>query len=693
MGAALPANAQLGVFGGPDDGPVTMTARAGFDNTRAAQRWTPLYVTISSPDTFQGVLSIEYSQDAVQLARLMAPVAVQGGVPTPAIVPISPSIRAGEITVTLLDADRGSPVAKLVLDDRDADHAVPRARHVNDRRVLAVGVPELVRALPKPPVDLSIFDQPERRWLMVDSAVNRTVAVAPPDAGPQRGLLPRQWMGYDDFAAVVIDLAANPLDQGVEFAIAQWTRGGGHLVLIADGPGAELEFWLRRLGIQDPPVRLGPPTRGTLSRDPTYTGTLPARWNSDAPFRQLTLTPSGEADGWSATFLTQSSELIATGPVGLGMLTVCSIHPARMPDSPAPEDAAQLWSWITTGWTGVEIFDEEGEDNRWFDMTQMYGVGNDELRQAADETIGAPRISDVPFFVLAAASLVLALLVGPVDMFALKRLGRSSQSWITALIWIGIAGAVGLIVPSLTRSSESVFGRVTVVDAVCDPASSEAWASGIAGFFTGTRGRVELDYQAAQSNAAPAGPIATRGYSAIVDHFYSRSAGTNELDLVAAPQGVLSPSIPSATWSARFLHEEAPIQPRIIAQRDGDAVRISGIEHADGVRAAIREAGSERFYSLRVEAESSGMLLSSQGLMNSTLGGGYPTEPGRDASIDARLASGDWDLIVISVPEVYPGSAAPRTDRGPFALNHTIQGRTVYRLLIPSRQQQNEDQP
>ena len=230
----------------------------------------------------------------------------------------------------------------------------------------------------------------------------------------------------------------------------------------------------------EPPNADGvPPPPGAAQPTPPEPPTSPAAYEpaTEMPRRAFTLSPAARLAGWTAQFGPEGRAdegLLAVGPMGLGMVVLVGVQPSRVSAVVAAQPTHAAWGEVLGSVMNVP-------GDRPEDLSGASGAS----RRSADAIDGVlNRISDVPpvsvwvFAGIGASVVVLAMLVGPVDFFVLRSLGRLPRSWATFLLWVLLAGGAAYALPIVLRSGSTRVQRLSVLDVVSEPGRPAlAWQS------------------------------------------------------------------------------------------------------------------------------------------------------------------------------------------------------------------------
>lgn len=518
-------------------GDVIQRIEMGFGGFSKADHWSPVTVWLAPPkDPVGGVLLIQYEQDPTQSARHILPFALTPGSPTPVQAVVNFPRGCQAISFTLLD-DRGKVIDSRVLRsaftdaDQTKDDMLTGVLSDEQRLAVSVGVPSLLRALPKPQDTVDLIPSPFNGWSgkymgLTDLPADQLKNLRFQQLGAVKvepAALPFSAAAFDGLECLVLDPHRAPItDRRVAAAIRAWVQSGGRLVLLTPDDGGEWSSLLSD-GSTPLPAQAGPssetPTpdeakadlaqafdtidtnaltdseRGVtvingqvVSPPATPKVAAPPRHIEAGHFhardtlraRALTLTPQARAQGWSLRWSTGPDRgLIAHGPFGLGTLTIVGIDPESLLIEPDADANTLAWRAVLTA--PLSDYLQHQISKTQFSSFASASSGTDPesraaLRVALDSLARVPPLSNAVFITIVACVGVLALLVGPVDAIWLKRANLRHRSWQTALGWTALASLAAYAVPQMLRSGPSVLRRLSVVDAVMTPAGPAAAA-------------------------------------------------------------------------------------------------------------------------------------------------------------------------------------------------------------------------
>ncbi len=412
----------------------------------------PIEVVIG-PGDFSGVLVVTSLHDATQSGRVFA---IASAAPdSPARVPLvfevhmSSYSQPAEVRVELHGQDSaGDPVFRREVFELASTRSRRRTTGQQPMPFMVESGAELVGVIGQVGV-------PGRARAVRDF---RFVAIEPDGA-------PEVWRAYQGMAAIVAEEGAlDEFSAGAIEAMAAWLQAGGRFVLIAE-PGAKGRTRLASALGQDPAlwrdIERAPPDPQGRPVTPIADGFL--LLHSDSGTAWARSSPGVQAAGTAVVGF--GSVLVIDGDPDLASVSNTSVvlHAFEFDDAGARRTIA--WSGYQTNRSVVSM--------AWFDETVLDGE-IDPGRAAWNLMIG-----------VCVLVLLLALMMGPIDRFVLKRKGLGSLSWATALFWLLAASLLAVVGPRVIRSSDDTLTRVDAIDLIAGADGSSGWSLGTTGVFAG----------------------------------------------------------------------------------------------------------------------------------------------------------------------------------------------------------------
>ena len=208
------------------------------------------------------------------------------------------------------------------------------------------------------------------------------------------------------------------------------------------------------------------------------------------------------------------------------------------------------------------------------DTGNNYYYNRDTQRRNRAQSDVADALGDVPgagtfgFGYVAAVLVGLALVVGPVDWFVLKALGRQPWTWATTAGWVVLVTAGAVWAGSAVKSGDLHFRTLTVVDEID---GRRVAAVDVAGLYAPQTD----DYALTVPPGSWWQPLATDQYSRPSGYRTDLAFDQDYRGSAPAPMRV-------SVWNLRFLRGERPAEgPGVIdadlrVEPDGDGWRLVG---------------------------------------------------------------------------------------------------------------------
>jgi hypothetical protein len=265
--------------------------------------------------------------------------------------------------------------------------------------------------------------------------------------------LPAAAAGYDGLSALVLNQPdLNRLSTDQHQAIADWVRAGGDLVL---WPG------------QDPL----PPTSPLVAALPVTVGNTTI-FDVDAallerfglaprfaklPGRRLEPRPGAER---VATFVDGGPDAYRAR-FGFGHVLVMPFDPTFFVFR---DDAASRDFWQPLMQGIVDLRPVEDKDRYYYWNDPMLRRAGGAFNLAAELLGNVPGVGRFGFAYVVVILIALMVVVGPVDWFLLKYLGRQPWTWATTAGWIGLVTLGALFIGHIFRSGDLHFRTLRVID-------------------------------------------------------------------------------------------------------------------------------------------------------------------------------------------------------------------------------------
>lgn len=577
--------------------PINLDFRVGWDGCYRPLEWTPVEISISNTLTEPagGVLTVSGAQNSLTNMVIARDLVLTPGQPNYLPLVTKASFAVDSMSVRFYD-----PAGRRKLDKEFTLWDNQR----NLSRLTPIGEGELLIGLTG------------RHSASLAKLPSVSIATGGKDGDPSRGpgkvyvapkelrLLPWDWTGYASLDLLVLyDLQWDQLDPHQASAIVDWVSNGGKLLLVLGShplppqhPFARmLPFAVnqsREVTLDETMLRecLGAPQAVKDAAETARRKANSGNSRVDSPAAEK-LEPRtvvswlGEdarpVGGWK---LQGEPAVAAYGPVGFGRVGVLAFDPASLAEE-KPENLAPFW--ISRMGPLLDQRKLESGDPRMANMdgyrnSYFYDPGRSggSVSMLVDYIMTIPEMRPVSIWAMIGLLSALALVLGPIDYFVLKRIDRLPLTWITSAVCIALFTGGAYYGVQWVRGGNAHLRAVSVVDGIAG--QNRAWTTCYSGLFAATSGRYQLEGLAdAQwwSGLSPSSGMeyyrgGNRGGRLNNDLVFSQMGGAN------IPQPV-----PISIWSMQCLLQESP-SPRMPisaeVQRDGEnslAVKITN--HSD----------------------------------------------------------------------------------------------------------------
>lgn len=626
------------------DGVPLFYADFGWNGAVPGDHWGPVTVWVTGgEEAFAGSITAEYQQDATQTARTAVPFATTPGKTTPVrfILPL-PNF-CPKVAFTLHD-ESGRPLRTLTYSTAPTDTEAQLQSFIPPSEALLVTVGrtslnEAARAWSNAadPIDLysgrlgfSDASGSDLETSLTDARTRAAWATVRASR-IEASALPLAAIAYDGLLALVVEAdAASQADPRALEIVHDWVRHGGRLVIVANTPGLSWRSWLPPGPEGDlitlAPVRDGPLPAEIKSALDASAAAAAARERArreaaaedildapeDAPpsepfpaaaqrlrSRSISLTPAAASEGWALRWTDSddpSSAALAEGPLGLGWVVVLGLDPQHTADVLSARASAAVWhdalATAASDWIRART---SGTSRQWWGRNLYSNTRADALIAALTSLADVPMTSDTLFIAIAGAMAVLALFVGPGDYFILRRMRAHQRSWLTALLWIGLASLAAFAAPRMLRSGPTQIHRVTTTDRLVRPGdapASPAAQTGVTGIFAAEAGRLaftQLD-RASWWRGVSAGDLNTARATALVRT--EQAPGSDE-------HGNPIDELGLGLWTFRtFMDHARPLTPLAARLRpaptgEGWRLTVAGIPQGARIDSAVVRLGDD----------------------------------------------------------------------------------------------------
>jgi hypothetical protein len=546
-------------------------------------RWTPVQVNVSTvklEEPYQGTVTISAQQDDLNRLVIHHPVVISPDVPLRLPLATKFAFGASNCVVRIRDEKgRSRFSAEYGLWDVQGGSRpiVPVTRDA-----LLIGV--VGRAAGRRGLHLTALE----RWSRCEVPARREegrVYVR------QKMLyqLPWDWTGYDALDLLVLfdpDWTGMKPDQAR--AIAEWVRGGGRaLIVLGANPLPESHPVASLI-----PFRLGKPRKLTL--DEWSLGSL--GYGSQSPAEVTCWPLEGRPPfGWRLSHGQDPVPLFAEGPAGFGRVGVLPFDASlgASPDGPSAEQASRFWVKRMDGLLGRRGIEFAGRRYVDRDSGEYWHYELGESAEAANSVLEhllrIPELRPMSIWVVILLLVGLAVLLGPVDYFVLKKLDRLPLTWVTSGAIIAVFSVAAYYGVEALRAGQMQVRAVSVLDAVQGAGARETLYAGIFAPRSDDYKLGGLDRRQWWSAAAPTQDTYLYGHGSGI--------GGRHVYCYQADGGNLPYSLPINIWSMQCLVCEAPVAEVPLSatvRRNGDTAEVHIVNRADATirRGRVRVSSS-----------------------------------------------------------------------------------------------------
>jgi hypothetical protein len=415
---------------------------AGWNELTRQGAWTPLYVRVSDPKPRNAYIELSTPHDSTMSVKVRIGITLNPSPQTYELLAPLVATYNEPIRLEVHDAASNRLLAHETLYDNDivdlGDIPKKHSALFGDRRGSGKFILIGLSGRGGVPGQLSTGDA------STGADQIEIGRLAPPR-------LPRAPQGYDALRALVLsepDLASMEAEQ--QDAICDWVRAGGHLVLWpGEGPIPPSSPIATLL-----PCRIGDVTSVSFADRAAVLRQfgLPQRFATRLKARKLT--PA--SDAVVIPILEQRSPPLALrARRGLGDVTVLAFDASGL-DFIDNASARKFWEPIlqtnddgTTTTSGSAI----QTDQRSMAVGQIIDLLGD-----------VPGIGTFGFKYVAMVLMVMMVIVGPIDWFVLKWMGRQPWTWVTTAGWIGLITTAAIFVGSVFKSGDLHLRTLRVID-------------------------------------------------------------------------------------------------------------------------------------------------------------------------------------------------------------------------------------
>lgn len=411
-----------------------LDVQLGWGERVRGGRWTPILITASDASPRNVYIDLYAPHDGVNSMRIRQHLTLNPQPATVALYAPLVNFTAEEVSVLVRDAGTGRVLAHWPPETADGP-PVFLNRYFIPGNVYLIGVTG--RGATMRLLENQLDNTEEGRTQFTTGYL-------------EPGLLPFTPAGYDSLDLLVLnapDLAR--LDNERQQAAADWVRAGGNLLM---WPGeAPLPDASPLLDIL--PAKIGAQTQYTFGAGQLDRLGLQRRFGRVAgrvlePALEAETVPLFGADGPHAY----------RKRVGLGQVFVAPLDIAQLQFTSTAQ-ARAFWDPVLRPMlpaaTGQGVYANQHQwDQREFAATEAL----------ANELGNVPGAGRFNFWYVSVVLIGMMLVVGPIDWFVLKRLGRQPWTWVTTGGWIALLTTGALFIGHVLRSGDLHYRTIRLVE-------------------------------------------------------------------------------------------------------------------------------------------------------------------------------------------------------------------------------------
>ncbi len=365
--------------------------------------------------------------------------------------------------------------------------------------------------------------------------------------------LPADWTAYDGVDLLVLyDADWTALLPRQSQAIADWVTGGGRLLMVLGSRPLPPSHPLAELL----PIRIGAARQRSLDRG------LLRRWGcgtaADPDVTAWSLTVPDSAFGWVGETHGTGQDLYAYGPVGFGRAGVLAFDPSPLGPNQG-RNVAPFWvehmQKLLIGARRIERGGGGGDSGPSWGFTRDRGTAG--TNAVLNHLLDIPELEAISIWYVIGLLVALAVVIGPLDYFVLKKYKRLPLTWLTFSCYIGLFSAAALVGVHWVRHGPTQLRVVTVHDAVSG--RRDGWVCRYSGIYASDSDDYPLMGIDPHSWWSPVAPVASRWEDP------GQQRGHRQITCAQGDGGSLPVYLPVSIWSMQCLLSESPAGPVPVA--------------------------------------------------------------------------------------------------------------------------------
>ncbi|HNS21530.1 MAG TPA: hypothetical protein PKH24_13585 [Sedimentisphaerales bacterium] len=528
----------------------------GWNGYYRPMEWTPVEVALSSDlkEPFAGSVSLTAQQDGLNTLTVSQAFVLMPDVSLPISFVTKFAFGASACDVTIRD-DRGRVRDRIVRNLWDYSPQQRMLHAVQEQDLLLGLVGSTSFGLMRLPKETACTSARGPGQVFVGPKLARNV--------------PWDWTGFAGLDLLILsDPDWSLLKPQQVRAICEWVSNGGALLLVLGRHPLPQDSPLR----EAIPFLIGEPRQVEIPPDAMDEWGLDSSRSQTVTGWPLSLKPGMPMAGRVES---QTVPLCGTGPVGFGRVAVVAFDPTQFGDSQVGRTAAFWTKQIVAclgggsnrgaGPTSSAVREVVGAAGRGRTLVLAGDVSEADRESAASQFVNRHRIGIAQsaanqvmnylfelrqmqplsiWWVILTLTL-LAVLLGPVDYWVLKRLDRQPLTWLTSTGWIALFTFGAYYGVQYLRAGSMELRAVTVFDGIAD--ANCAWASCYAGVFAPRSDEYRLDGLTPHQWWSGAAPMQEEIWA------HQRESGMRQIYCRQADGGNLPTSIPISIWTVQSL--------------------------------------------------------------------------------------------------------------------------------------------
>ena len=548
--ASLCVLASASIAQGAKDIEFSVNFACGWDGYYRPMEWTPVEISISSDlkEPFAGSFSLAARQDGLNTLDVAQPFVLMPDVSLPIPLVTKFAFGAADCELTIRDSrGRARWRYSRTIWDYSPQNRLLHAVHEQDLLIGLVGSPQY--GLTRLSKEAACMSSRGKGQVYVGPKLAREV--------------PWDWTGFASLDLLVLtDPDWSLLKPQQVRAICEWISNGGAALLVLG----------RHPLPQDSPLRAAIPFQ---IGDPTQVEIPPVamqEWGLDSsPPQAVTAWPLSLKPGAPIAGQVQpeTASLRAAGHVGFGRISVLAFEPAQLGAAHA-DRASAFWTRqiaasiggdagpsnpanaVGTAGRGRTIILTGGSQDSDappgsapYDNRHRIGVAQSAANQVMNYLFELRQMQPLSIWWIILTLTALAVLLGPVDYWLLKRWDKQPLTWLTSTGWIVLFTAGAYYGVQWLRAGAMELRAVTVVDGIAGTGCN--WATCYAGIFAPRSDDYELEDLAPNQWWSGVAPMQEEIWA------QQPQSGARQIHCRQADGGNLPVSLPISIWTVQSL--------------------------------------------------------------------------------------------------------------------------------------------